>query len=62
MSKVLVTLDYYDGTQGKAKEMDVENLSIRDLMWRMMENDVCGFTVTKLPQLKKLQDKMEEAK
>ena len=45
--KVTITLDRYDGSQGKSVTVDLETFPIRDLIYSMMESDVCGFTVTK---------------
>lgn len=56
--KVNVTLDYYDGSASKAKTIEAETLPVHELMFKMMGSDVCGFTVTKLPTVKKLMEKM----
>lgn len=45
--KVTITLDRYDGSQGKSVTVDLETFPVRDLIYSMMEADVCGFTVTK---------------
>jgi len=57
--KVSITLDRYDGVTSQAKECDVEDVNMRDLIWYMMESDVCGFTITKLVNPSKLIKKME---
>jgi hypothetical protein len=57
--KVIVTLDRYDGSQSQLGEIDMDSFSARDMMWRMMEADVAGFTVTKKPPLHKLVKKLE---
>ena len=46
--EVLVTLDYYDGSQSKFVECDPEDVPARELMLRLMQRDVCGYTVTKV--------------
>jgi hypothetical protein len=58
--KVQVTLDYYDGSQSKARDLDMEEFPARDMMWRMMEGGVVGFTVTKKPSLAGLAKKLDE--
>jgi hypothetical protein len=56
--KVLVTLDHYDGSQSKAVEINSEDFPVREMMFKMMSRDVCGFTVTKLDGLKRLSKKI----
>lgn len=56
--KVNVTLDYYDGSQGKMITIDAEDIPVRDLVFKMMQKDVCGFTVTKLVDMSKMNDRM----
>lgn len=57
--RVVVTLDYYDGSQGKAVEIDAEELPTRELLLRMTSRDVCGFTVTKLKDITRAVEIME---
>lgn len=59
--KVNVTLDYYDGTQSKSITIDAEDMPVRDLVFKMMQRDVCGFTVTKSENLSKVVSKMEDS-
>lgn len=58
---VNVTLDHYDGSESKSITVDLEDFPIRELLFKMMESDVYGFTVTKANTLikacKKLQNK-----
>lgn len=58
--KVTVTLDYYDGSQGKSVVIDAEDMPVRDLMFKMMNKDVCGFTVTKTEDVVRLMSKMHD--
>ncbi|QNR53956.1 hypothetical protein phiK7A1_168 [Pseudomonas phage phiK7A1] len=57
---VLITLDRYDGSQGQSKEVDLESIRMSDLVWQMMQADVCGFTVTKVSSAAKLVRKLDE--
>ena len=59
--KVVITLDRYDGSKGKSREIDLENFPSRQMVMMMLESDVCGFTVTKLPSIKKLIQKLGES-
>ena len=58
--KIQVSLDCYDGAKSKILEMDAEQLPTRQLMWEMMQSNVCGFTVTKLDMPIKLMKKMDK--
>lgn len=58
--RVLVTLDHYNGSQSKVKEVDLETFNVRDLIFSMTSSSVCGFTVTKLDSAAKLLRKIEE--
>ena len=57
--QVLVTLDRYDGSSSQLRECDIEEFPTREMMWKLMESDVCGYTVTKVVRLSKLMEKME---
>ena len=56
--KVYITLDRYDGSQSSAITCYADDFPMSDLMWRMMEPDVSGFTVTKAKALPNILDKM----
>lgn len=58
--KVLITLDRYDGSQSQLKEVDLESVRMSDLVWQMMQANVCGFTVTKLDSASKMVRKLDE--
>ena len=51
--KVLVTLDYYDGSQSKFVECEPEEIPRSGIMMRLMQRDVCGYTVTKVRDILK---------
>ena len=55
--KVIVTLDYYDGSQSKSKLVQLDSLDITFLKLTLMNKDVCGMTVTKLENLSRIMDK-----
>lgn len=59
-----ITLDYYDGTRSKAKKIDLDGFGMSEMIFLLMNRDVCGFTVTKENALKGLIDKrkVEDAK
>jgi hypothetical protein len=58
--RAIITLDRYDGSQGKSKEIDLESFPMRELIYALMESDVCGFTVTKVNTPEKLIRKLDE--
>ena len=58
--RIQVSLDCYDGSKSQTKEIDAEDFQVRELMWRLMEADVCGFTVTTLDKPIKLMKKMDK--
>jgi hypothetical protein len=58
--RVILTLDRYDGSQGKQRTLDLEGLSMRDLIFAMMEADVCGVTITKDKPLAKVCEKLND--
>ena len=60
--KVQVTLDYWDGTRSKARDVDMEQISGRDLMFMMMEEGVAGITITKKLPVTKMVDRMRTPK
>lgn len=51
--KVLVTLDYYDGRDSRSIETDLDGMGMQQFVYKMMEGDVCGFTVSKMTNLVK---------
>ena len=55
--KVMVTLDYYDGRESKSVETNLDGQNLQSFMYRMMESDVCGFTVSKMTNLAKQVEK-----
>jgi hypothetical protein len=55
--QVIITLDKYDGSQGKAIECDLAEISLNQLAFEMMQANVCGFTVTKVTNLTKAVEK-----
>lgn len=57
--KVLITLDTYDGSKSKTREVDLENVSGQQLMYLMMQADVYGVTITKADTLLKGVQRME---
>ena len=57
--KVIVTLDYYDGSQSKFVECDPEEIPRSGIMMRLMQRDVCGYTVTKVRDITKAVKLME---
>lgn len=57
--KAYVTLDYWDGSKSKCREVDLDSTNIRALMFDMMVADVAGFTVTKKIDPLKFRKKME---
>lgn len=55
--KVTITLDYWDGTKSKTKDVDgLEGVaSITDrIAFAMMESGVASVTITKVPSLDKM--------
>ena len=51
-----ITLDYVDGSKSKAVKTDLAGLSLSSMVFKMMEQDVVGFTVTKAMPVTKLAD------
>jgi hypothetical protein len=45
--KVEVTLDYYDGSKGRAKQVYIDEIDSFTLKMSMMQSGVCGVTITK---------------
>jgi hypothetical protein len=57
--KVIITLDRYNGESSQIKACDLEDIDLRQLMYAMLESDVCGLTITKDKPLMKAIDKMK---
>lgn len=57
---VNVTLDRYDGSESKSLQVDLADFPVRDLIFKMMESDIYGFTVTKVNTLIKACKKLEQ--
>ena len=55
--KVLITLDHYDGSQGKSVECELAEISLNQFAFQLMSAKVCGFTVTKVGNLVKAVEK-----
>ncbi|KII34869.1 hypothetical protein NL64_06300 [Pseudomonas fluorescens] len=45
--RVIITLDRYDGAQGKQLTLDLAEISLNQLTFYLMEASVCGVTITK---------------
>jgi len=58
--RVLITLDRYDGALGQSREINLEALNTRELMFAMMGGEVCGFTVTKMASPEKLMREVDK--
>lgn len=56
--RVIITLDRYNGESSQLKMTDVESIDLRSLVFAMMENDVCGVTITKDKPLFKITEKL----
>lgn len=59
--KASITLDFYDGSQSKSKEVFLEEVSMHDLIFMMMKAGVAGITITKIERLDKMLSHMKEA-
>lgn len=55
---VNVTLDYFDGSQSKAKTCEAESIPLRELMFQLMSSEVCGVTITKVSGIIKAVDRL----
>jgi hypothetical protein len=58
--KAYVTLDYFDGSKSKCREVHLDSVNLRSLMFGMMAADVSGFTVTKKIDPMKIKEKMNQ--
>lgn len=58
--RLTVTLDYYNGERGKAKEIEADELDTRALIFAMMQADVCGVTLTKTKSIHTALKRMAE--
>ena len=57
--KCLITLDRYDGTQSKSIVVDdLGGISMSSMVFKLMQADICGFTVTKVIPAEKAVEKM----
>ena len=56
----IVTLDYYDGSESKTVLMDLDEVSTRisGLMFKLMQANTAGITITKHVSPAKMVDKM----
>lgn len=52
--KVMITLDRYDGSQSQSKEVDMEEIPMRQLVMYMTSADVASVTITKAQDLQKM--------
>lgn len=58
--KVTITLDRYDGSQSKQKEVNLEEVQMSDLIMLLTEADTAGVTITKVKDIRKMVERMEE--
>lgn len=58
--RVIVTLDRYDGAQGKQIAVDLSEISLNQLSFYLMEAGTCGVTITKDKPLAKVCERLNE--
>ncbi|KAE8546115.1 hypothetical protein [Marinobacter nauticus] len=58
--RVTITLDRYDGSQSKQKEVNLEEVQMSDLIMLLTEADTAGVTITKVKDIRKMVERMEE--
>lgn len=58
--RVTVTLDYYNGEKGKAREMHADELTPNALIMALTSQGVCGITITKHKPLDRIFDIMKK--
>jgi hypothetical protein len=58
--KVVITLDRYDGSHSKQKEVNLEEVQMSDLIMLLTEAGTAGVTITKVKDIRKMVERMEE--
>lgn len=58
--KATITLDSWDGSESKSKDVDLEEVRMSDLIMLMMGAGVAGVTITKHTHLNKAVSKMNQ--
>lgn len=57
---VTITLDKIDGSQSKIKTCYADEFNFNALVFKLMESDVVGFTVTKRENILKIAEKVSQ--